>query len=457
MELWRAFLKIWQEAAPPHERLLLAPARMLKEARQLRPASIAVCRKSVLRKDSPIEEIKAECYPEDGFLLARLPRLADGAPGPSRELWLLSSNDRLLFLSADSERIERTAPDAPPIRIWQASPAVLCGDWADLWPQVRQIVAWLLILPSLMEFPDSLFETEGGAVTFFAEIIQDEKLLYALQTQGITLKNALPKALNYIVSAETLAPITALIEHPESAVRRCAAAVVTSRPPESILGPLIQAAADPERTIRQEALMSLQNCTAPDALDAVRARLEDEFWWIRAQAARILGKAGTVGDIEVLKALWEDSDPEDVRRTVPTAAQEAVARIKERQPRVDGGEGENRLNAGIAALANGDPAGAVMLLREAIAEMPNEANAYAYLGAACLRSERLVEALAAFERAAQLCPDTASHHYNLGVAYQRLGRLYEARVSFQSASHLGHAKAQQCVRALTPRTSVRAF
>jgi len=459
LELARALLALWRSPSPPPVEAIEAPARQMQEALELPLQSIRIRRKVALKRDGTIDyPLRSEEYREEGYLLARLPRLSEGGPHPSRELWLLSQSDRLLYLRAGDERIERDPSEEYLIRIWQAPPLIMTESRVQgesIWPEIRQILAWL-VLPAALEAGSELFPTEVAAVAFFQEVIRDTGLIYALQFNGISLKNALPRTLRHIRSPKAIAGIAELLSHPEAVVRRIVVGVLTGLGADHALGPLIQALKDPDKGIRQEALMALQGYDGPEILDAIRRLLGDGSWWLRAQAARLLGRRGGEEDIMPLKALWEDNDPEDIRHAVASAAQEAVIKIRERLPQVAQDE-EDHLQAGIEALKARDLPSAIAHLREAIAANPDNPLAYSYLGAACIQSEKLAEALRAFEKAVELSPNSSAHHYNLGVAYQRLGRIYEARTAFQNASRLGHPRALQNLRDLSPQTSFRAF
>ncbi|MBI5429637.1 MAG: tetratricopeptide repeat protein [Nitrosomonadales bacterium] len=81
----------------------------------------------------------------------------------------------------------------------------------------------------------------------------------------------------------------------------------------------------------------------------------------------------------------------------------------------------------------GQSANALAPMQQAVALLPNDANAHNNLGATLQDLGRPEEASACLMRAIKIKPDFAQAHYNLGVCLQKLGRLGEAETSIRRA------------------------
>jgi tetratricopeptide (TPR) repeat protein len=97
---------------------------------------------------------------------------------------------------------------------------------------------------------------------------------------------------------------------------------------------------------------------------------------------------------------------------------------------------------GIIALQEGDHAGAVEKLRQAVAMVPDRPDYLANLAYGYVGLKRLPEALAAFERAARLAPADPELHLGVGVCLGTMGKPAEAEASLRSLveRHPQHAQ-----------------
>ena len=89
--------------------------------------------------------------------------------------------------------------------------------------------------------------------------------------------------------------------------------------------------------------------------------------------------------------------------------------------------------AGAKAIAEERLDEAVELCRHAVAEDPLSAEAHYYLGHALSKQGLLFEAVAAYERAAELRPDVDAAHQYLAQTYERLGFQTSARQAWARA------------------------
>lgn len=107
-------------------------------------------------------------------------------------------------------------------------------------------------------------------------------------------------------------------------------------------------------------------------------------------------------------------------------------------------------DAGIQALKNGDPKGALQYLAEAVKQNPSDAQAYAYLGTAYGQLNLPVQAAQCLERAVALAPQSAALHFNYGMALERAGQGGEAVASYRRALAVdaGYERARQALARL---------
>lgn len=84
----------------------------------------------------------------------------------------------------------------------------------------------------------------------------------------------------------------------------------------------------------------------------------------------------------------------------------------------------------------GDVAAAEQVYRQAVAEAPDHAHAWCYLGLACHDQERFIEAEQAYRHAIRLLPGFTVAHNNLGNSLKLQGRIDEALASFERAIEL---------------------
>lgn len=91
---------------------------------------------------------------------------------------------------------------------------------------------------------------------------------------------------------------------------------------------------------------------------------------------------------------------------------------------------------GCRRLDDGDPAGAIDPLEQAVAREPDSASLREALARACFATSRIRRARSEFERALALDPSNAYAHYGLGRTYERQGRLLQAAKHFKLANAL---------------------
>jgi CheY-like chemotaxis protein len=96
-------------------------------------------------------------------------------------------------------------------------------------------------------------------------------------------------------------------------------------------------------------------------------------------------------------------------------------------------DAERSWRAAAEALAAGKEADAVSWARAACQKDPRSAEAHYYLGHALSRQGQLYEAVAAYERAAELRPDVDAAHQCLAQTYERLGFQKSAREAWARA------------------------
>lgn len=91
---------------------------------------------------------------------------------------------------------------------------------------------------------------------------------------------------------------------------------------------------------------------------------------------------------------------------------------------------------GCRLLDDGDPAGAIGPLEQAVAREPDSASLREALARACFATSRIRRARDEFERALALDPSNAYAHYGLGRTLERQGRLVLAAKHFKLANAL---------------------
>ena len=109
----------------------------------------------------------------------------------------------------------------------------------------------------------------------------------------------------------------------------------------------------------------------------------------------------------------------------------AAAETTEERARRD--EAQALWRSASEALAVGRVAQAAELARDAAAKDPWSPEAHYYLGHALSKQGLLYEAVAAYERAAELRPDVDASHQCLAQAYERLGFQKSAREAWSRA------------------------
>lgn len=91
---------------------------------------------------------------------------------------------------------------------------------------------------------------------------------------------------------------------------------------------------------------------------------------------------------------------------------------------------------GCRRLEDGDPAGAIGPLEQAVALEPAKASLREALARACFATSRIRMARREFEQAVALDPSNDYAHYGLGRAFERQGRLTLAGKHFKLANAL---------------------
>lgn len=91
---------------------------------------------------------------------------------------------------------------------------------------------------------------------------------------------------------------------------------------------------------------------------------------------------------------------------------------------------------GCRLLDDGNPAGAIAPLEQAVDREPDSASLREALARACFATSRIRRARNEFERALALDPSNAYAHYGLGRALERQGRLVQAAKHFKLANAL---------------------
>jgi len=91
---------------------------------------------------------------------------------------------------------------------------------------------------------------------------------------------------------------------------------------------------------------------------------------------------------------------------------------------------------GCRRLEDGDPAGAIDPLEQAVEREPDSASLREALARACFATSRIRRARSEFERAVAIDPSNAYAHYGLGRTYERQGRLMQAAKHFKLANAL---------------------
>ncbi len=101
--------------------------------------------------------------------------------------------------------------------------------------------------------------------------------------------------------------------------------------------------------------------------------------------------------------------------------------------------GQDEVQRAKSLISRGDYQAAIQALRLWLEAHPQDADAWAALGAAHFVSDHLDDAIQAATKAAELRPDSARNWCNLGVALRKAGRLGEARQAQQSALEIDPA------------------
>jgi CheY-like chemotaxis protein len=122
---------------------------------------------------------------------------------------------------------------------------------------------------------------------------------------------------------------------------------------------------------------------------------------------------------------------DELMRVVKVGLLGAAAETPEE--RAERAESEKAWRASAQALAAGKDAEALELARQACARDPRSAEAHYYLGHALSRQGQLLEAVAAYDRSAELRPDVDAAHQCLAQSYEKLGFRKSAREAWSRA------------------------
>ena len=174
-----------------------------------------------------------------------------------------------------------------------------------------------------------------------------------------------------------------------------------------------------------DAISTAESLMSADEVDA--GELASDHWTLDALFAGAWALYDA-GEFELAKTALEevlalDPDREDVQTAVqllygPIEARREHSQQAERRLAQDG-DPEALFEEGTQRLAVGDSAGAIELLRQAAAAMPENEVAWSNFGVAALRLERWGEAATAFEHAVGLGNNDPSTRLNLGTAWVR--------------------------------------
>jgi CheY-like chemotaxis protein len=122
---------------------------------------------------------------------------------------------------------------------------------------------------------------------------------------------------------------------------------------------------------------------------------------------------------------------DELTRVVRVALLGAAAETAEE--RAARAESEKAWRGAAQALGQGKAEEALALAQSACQRNPRSAEAHYYLGHALSKLERVYEAVAAYERAAELRPDVDAAHQCLAQAYEQLGFQKSAREAWARA------------------------
>ncbi len=113
----------------------------------------------------------------------------------------------------------------------------------------------------------------------------------------------------------------------------------------------------------------------------------------------------------------------------------AAAQVSERAKPVSSPSSTHREKA-ITEMHQGQTSAALAEFREAVAEQPDDAVSYDYIGVILGEAGSLNEAVAEFEQAAGLDSSLPDPHFHLGLAYERLGKINDAILQYEAALRL---------------------
>jgi len=122
---------------------------------------------------------------------------------------------------------------------------------------------------------------------------------------------------------------------------------------------------------------------------------------------------------------------DELTRVVRVALLGAAAETPEEK--AEKAEAERCWRAAAQALGEGKEADGATWARQALARDPRSAEAHYYLGHALARQNQLFDAVAAYERAAELRPDVDATHQCLAQTYEKLGFQKSAREAWARA------------------------
>jgi tetratricopeptide (TPR) repeat protein len=166
--------------------------------------------------------------------------------------------------------------------------------------------------------------------------------------------------------------------------------------------------------------------TTVTAAEAERVEEAGPFPWVAVAASIVLLAAGIYfyknyrgGEQKIDPGVWAVP-------TLPPSTQAAAAYVPQ--------AGEKSLKDGQNLLLQGDAAGAVRLLAQAVADAPSDHAAHYAYGQALWQAGDREQALAEYREAARLSPQTLSYRTDLARALANAGRNAEAIEEFEAAA-----------------------
>jgi Flp pilus assembly protein TadD len=108
---------------------------------------------------------------------------------------------------------------------------------------------------------------------------------------------------------------------------------------------------------------------------------------------------------------------------------------------------------GMVQKLEGDMNGAILSFSRSVAGNPKNADAQGALGALCLQSGDLTQAVHALEQVVLLAPDEPQNHYQLALAYSRSGVADKAKTQLELYNQIKAKQAREAGNLKGPPTS----